>query len=285
MPTNWREELRSGRHLGPLLAPLVGEALAELEVGAIEVVSEGELAMTTDEGGELRVRLDNLRASLAQAEGPDARVGIVEYFARAIAEALEKSGDEDALRREDLVPLVRDKTYVDQLGDLQGATGVVVFPFVADLFLVLAFDGSHTQHLATREALDRLEMTRDEALAIARDNLNGRLNEIEQRSLEEETASDGQEVASVAMLVTGGDLEASLLLLDDLWARITLNARGDIVACAPARDVVLFADTADDGALVRMGKIADEVIENGDHVVSPTLLRRTLRGWERYADA
>jgi uncharacterized protein YtpQ (UPF0354 family) len=280
MAMDWREELRSGRHVGALLAPLVGEALAELEVGDIEVLSEGELAMTTALGGELRVRLDNLRASLAQADGPEARVGIVEYFARAIAEALEKSGDEDAMRREDLVPLVRDKKYVDQLGDLDADTGVVVFPFVADLYLVLAFDGSHTQHLATREALARLDMSREEALALARTNLDGRLDEIEQRSLEE-----GEEPSSVAMLVTGGDLEASLLLLDDLWARIKLNARGDIVACAPARDVVLFADTADDGALVRMGEIADEVIENGDHVISPTLLRRTPDGWERYADA
>lgn len=280
MGIDWREELRSGRHAGPLLAPLVGEALAELEVGQIEVLSEGELAMTTLAGGELRVRLDNLRASLAQAEGPDARVGIVEYFARAIAEALEKSGDEDALRREDLVPLVRDKTYVEQLGDLDAERGVIVFPYVADLFLVLAFDGSHTQHLATREALGRLEISRDEALTLARANLDGRLNEIEQRSLDE-----GEESSSVAMLVTGGDLEASLLLLDDLWARIKLAARGDIVACAPARDVILFADTADEGALVRMGEIADEVIENGDHVISSTLLRRTLSGWERYADA
>ncbi len=283
MSTDWREELRSGRHAGALLAPLVGEALEELEVGEVEVLSEGELAMTTDAGGELRVRLDNLRASLAQAEGPDARVGMVEYFARAIAEALEKSGVEDALRREDLVPLVRDKTYVEQLGDLDAETGVVVFPFVADLFLVLAFDGSHTQHLATREALGRLAITRDEALVLARANLDERLSEIEQRSLEK-TDPSGQP-ASVAMLVTGGDLEASLLLLDDLWARIKLNARGEIVACAPARDVVLFADTADDGALLRMGEIADEVIENGDHVISPTLLRRTLSGWERYADA
>jgi uncharacterized protein YtpQ (UPF0354 family) len=280
MGMDWREELRSGRHAGPLLAPLVGEALAELEVGAIEVLSEGELSMTTDAGGELRVRLDNLRASLAQADGPEARVGIVEHFARAIAEALEKSGHEDALRREDLVPLVRDKTYIEQLGDLEAETGVVVFPFVADLFMVLAFDGSHTQHLATRAALARLDISRDDALALAKTNLDERLDEIEQRSLEESEAQ-----CSVAMLVTGGDLEASLLLLDDLWARIKLNARGDIVACAPARDVVLFADTADEGALVRMGEIADEVIANGDHVISPTLLRRTLDGWERYADA
>ncbi|HTJ83411.1 MAG TPA: hypothetical protein VL400_16945, partial [Polyangiaceae bacterium] len=68
-------------------------------------------------------------------------------------------------------------------------------------------------------------------------------------------------------------------------ARVALELEGDVVACVPARDVLLFADTASDGAIARMGEIADEILEDGDHVISPTLLRRTPRGWERYVDA
>lgn len=275
---DWRAALRSGEHGGAALAPLVGAALAELKVGTIEVVSGGEIAMTTEAGAELRIRLDNLRASLAQAEGAEARVGLVEYFARAVREALRTSETEEALRREDLVPLVRDARYVEELGDRTGPEAVIVRPFVADLHLVLAFDGQHTQHLATRKTLERMGIDEAEVLAIARQNLATKVAEVEQRTLDDEGPR-------VGMLVTGGDLEASLLLLDDLWARVALSLEGAVIACVPARDVVLFADAASEGAVARMGEIADEILEDGDHIISPTLLRRTLDGWERYADA
>jgi uncharacterized protein YtpQ (UPF0354 family) len=277
---DWRADLRSGLHAGEALAGVVGAALAELEVGAIEVVDGGEIAMRTDAGAELRIRLDNLRASLAQAEGPEARVGIVEYFARAVREALRTSEEAEALRREDLVPLVRDRAYVEELGDRSGPDGVIAMPFVADLFIVLAFDGEHTQHLATRRTLARLGIDEaDEALELARANLAEKITEVEQRTLD---VDDGP---LVGMLVTGGDLEASLLLLEDVWARIALGVEGPLVACVPARDVMLFADASVDGALARMGEIADEILVRGDHVISPTLLRHTVHGWERFADA
>lgn len=277
---DWRADLRSGLHAGEALAGVVGAALAELEVGAIEVVDGGEIAMRTEAGAELRIRLDNLRASLAQAEGPEARVGIVEYFARAVREALRTSEEADSLQREDLVPLVRDRAYVDELGDRSGPDGVIAMPFVADLFIVLAFDGEHTQHLATRRTLSRLGIDEpDEALEIARANLAEKITEVEQRTLD---VDDGP---LVGMLATGGDLEASLLLLEDVWARIALGVEGPLVVCVPARDVVLFADAAVDGALARMGEIADEILVRGDHVISPTLLRHTVHGWERFADA
>lgn len=279
---DWRAALRSGEHGGEALAPVVGAALAELDVGTIEVVSGGEIAMKTEAGAELRIRLDNLRASLAQADGPEARVGLVEYFARAIREALRTSEQEEALRVEDLVPLVRDARYVEELGSLDGPEGVIVHPFVADLHLVLAFDGEHTQHLATHKTLERLGLDPNDVLALARQNLANKVEEVEQRSLDD---PEDSEAPRVGMLVTGGDLEASLLLLDDVWARVALGLEGEVIACVPARDVVLFADAASEGAVARMGEIADEILEDGDHVISSTLLRRTLRGWERFADA
>lgn len=283
MRTNdWRATLRSGEHGGAALAPVVGAALEELDVGSIEVVNGGEIAMKTEAGAELRIRLDNLRASLAQAEGPEARVGLVEYFARAVREALRTSEQEEALRREDLIPLVRDARYVEELGSLEGPEAVIVRPFVADLHLVLAFDGQHTQHLATHKTLERLGIGPDEVLTLARENLALRVAEVEQRTLED-PSDEG--APRVGVLVSGGDLEASLLLLDDVWARVALDLEGEVIACVPARDVLLFADAASEGAVARMGEIADEILEEGDHVISPTLLRRTSRGWERYADA
>lgn len=276
---DWRATLRSNQHGGEALAPVVGAALAELSVGSIEVVSGGEIAMKTAAGAELRIRLDNLRASLAQAEGPEARVGIVEYFARAVKEALRTSEQEEALRAEDLVPLVRDRRYVDELEPPEGEDAVVVRPFVADLFLVLAFDGEHTQHLATHRTLARLGIEEDGVIELALENLAKKVAEVEQRMI------DDEEGPRVGMLACGGDLEASLLALDDVWPRVALGLSGDLVACAPARDVVLFADASSEGAVVRMGEIADEILAEGDHVISPTLLRRTPHGWERFADA
>jgi uncharacterized protein YtpQ (UPF0354 family) len=279
---DWRTTLRHWSRDGApseSLAPAVGEALLEQEVGSVEVVSGGEIAMRTPSGAELRIRLDNLRASLAQAEGPEARVGLVEYFARAVKEALRTTSEAESLRSDDLVPLVRDARYVAGLGEREGPDAVIVLPFVADLHLVLAFDGQHTQHLATWRALERLGIDESDVLRVARENLARKIEEVEQRTFDE------GEGAFVGILACGGDLEASLLLVDEVWRNVAANVSGDVIACVPARDVVLFADAAAEGAVARMGELADEILDEGDHTISPTLLRRTSSGWERYADA
>lgn len=278
---DWRASLRDWARSAPDidgLAQMVGAALAEQDVGRIVVVNGGEIAMTTEAGAQLCIRLDNLRASLAHAEGPEARVGLVEYFARAVKEALRTTEEAEALRAEDLVPLVRDRRYVAELGAREGPEAVIVLPFVADLHLVLAFDGTHTQHLATGRALERLGIDVSSVLELAQRNLSIKVADVEQRTFDDEGPL-------VGLLTCGGDLEASLLLMDEVWARVALNVTGDLVACVPARDVVLFADAASEGAVVRMGEVADQILDDGDHVISSTLLRRTSRGWERYADA
>jgi uncharacterized protein YtpQ (UPF0354 family) len=178
-----------------------------------------------------------------------------------------------------LVPLVRDARYVAELGERDGPDAVVVLPFVADLHLVLAFDGAHTQHLATWRAIERLGIEPDAVLELARENLGRKIEEVEQRTF------DDDEEPFVGVLVCGGDLEASLLLVDEVWRSVAASVEGDVVACVPARDVVLFADASAEGAITRMGVLADEILEDGDHTISPTLLRRTASGWERYADA
>lgn len=91
-----------------------------------------------------------------------------------------------------------------------------------ELVVVYALDdATRVRYLTARDvsALDRVEL---KALALA--NLKRLLPKIEMRN-------DGD----VAIVSAGGDYEASLLLLDDIWSGGQIQMNGDIVVAIPAR--------------------------------------------------
>ncbi len=58
--------------------------------------------------------------------------------------------------------------------------------------------------------------------------------------------------------------------------------RGAILACVPARDVVLIAGSEARGAVPALRKAAATVSAGGDHLISETILLRTGDGWRDY---
>jgi hypothetical protein len=88
------------------------------------------------------------------------------------------------------------------------------------------------------------------------------------------------------MLLAGGNFEASLLLFDDLWGRLAADVPGDLVACAAARDMMLYTGSGISGGIEVLRRLASRILTEGGYTLSGTLLRWTGLGWEPYrADA
>jgi uncharacterized protein YtpQ (UPF0354 family) len=87
------------------------------------------------------------------------------------------------------------------------------------------------------------------------------------------------------MLTAGGDFEASLLLLDDLWHRQESIVKGELVAAVPARDVLLFAGSNFDIGLRELRTAVEKVSENGSYLISKRLLVRRNNRWEEFSGA
>jgi len=105
--------------------------------------------------------------------------------------------------------------------------------FVGDLDIRYAFDADSGFRYLTERDLKTLKLTRDQLLPLAVANYRKRYPKL---TVERPTAFIG-------MLANGGELEPSMMLDVDFWEKEKsrpLYAGGDIVASAPARDVLWF---------------------------------------------
>lgn len=81
--------------------------------------------------------------------------------------------------------------------------------------------------------------------------------------------------------IVGGNFEASLLLLDDLWdTGLAHVVTGDFIACIPAREILGFADSAIPESVDLLKAVVDRVWDGGDHLISRSLYIRRGSSWE-----
>ncbi len=142
---------------------------------------------------------------------------------------------------------------------------------VADLIIFYAFDvGSHFEILAKRDLM-RLGVSKNELHDRALQNLRG-LN-LEVRS------NQGDRIL---MLTAGGNYEATLLLLPEIWDSVASLVSGQIVASVPARDILYVTGDADIENLADMRRWTSKMLECAEKPLSRVFLRWNGASWEEY---
>lgn len=87
---------------------------------------------------------------------------------------------------------------------------------------------------------------------------------------------------------TGHDLEAVMLVFDGFWqGHVRPELRGELLACAPRRDVLLIADAAVPGALEALRAESSRVFSAtvDSHALSLQLMRWAPGGWRLFDNA
>lgn len=82
------------------------------------------------------------------------------------------------------------------------------------------------------------------------------------------------------MLTVDGNLEAGLVLMDDIWEQLEPQIGDTLVLAVPTRDVVMVTGENNEEFLQQMREKAREIYENGDHPLSELLYKRVDRKWE-----
>jgi uncharacterized protein YtpQ (UPF0354 family) len=240
---------------------LLYSRLLELRCGARELRYEepDTLLLKTAEGAEHKLYLQNLWIQSREdlAEGRE----VIERFVSVVSEF----GKEVEATRDAVVPLVKDQTYIDFLGE---GTNVPIEHLAADLWIVYAVDRDTNITTLSEKEMVALELSREDLRNLAIENLRNILPPVE---------CHGE--GPWFLLTAGGDYVASLLLLDSVWQFAAEEAKGDVVAVAPTRDVLLFTNADSVEGLAEIRRRVKELVSTSDHVVSPTLLRRIGNGW------
>jgi hypothetical protein len=124
----------------------------------------------------------------------------------------------------------------------------------------------------------RLNLTQSQLRQVAVTNLRNQIGQVGVENL-----ADGKLDTPLLSLVTGNDLEACLLLLDEIWEPFTHQVVGEIVVAVPTRDLVYVTGTRSPLALQIVREAIDEAQSHEKtHSLTRHLLLRRGSRWEVY---
>jgi uncharacterized protein YtpQ (UPF0354 family) len=243
----------------------------------VSVVGDLELAIHAGDDGSNRAFLDNAY-QLFLGESPKHRDALVDRFVQSFAEAakgLERSADA-------IIPVVKDRGWIAETreslrhlrreGEENGEASDHVHEALNDeLIVVYAIDTPSNIAYLNASELDALGVRREDLRSLAVRNLRGLLPGIQIQRGE-----------MLSMVIADGNYEASLLLFDDLWARESERMRGAPVAAVPARDLLLFADSADADAVAQLRQLAAKARAEATYGLTDRVFVLQESGWQPF---
>lgn len=238
----------------------------------VTVVGDLELAIRTGDDGNNRAFLNNAY-QMFLGESPKYRDALVDRFVQSFAEAakgLERSADA-------IIPVIKDRAWLAETRESMRKMGTdaqedhVHEDLNDELVVVYAIDTPSNIAYLNPDELDKLGVKREDLRALAVRNLRGLLPGI-----------DVQRGDKLSMVTADGNYEASLLLFADLWARESERMRGAPVTAVPARDLLLFADSADADAVAQLRQVAAQARAEATYGLTDRIFVLGESGWQPF---
>lgn len=168
----------------------------------------------------------------------------------------------------DFLPAIRERSKNED--DLP-----VTEPLVADLLVTYAFDLPETFQMVRKRDVREISLSSEQLRAIAIANLKRQVGDFGYRG-----------DPPLVQAVTGNDLEACVLLLDDFWQMLADQIPPEIVVGVPTRDALFVTTSAWTNGLQLLREVVKEA-RNGEktHWLTEHLLVRRNDHWEVYDGA
>lgn len=89
-----------------------------------------------------------------------------------------------------------------------------------------------------------------------------------------------KEYGNIFVALMGGNFEASLILVDELWDETYAHVvENDFVAVLPARDILAFCDSESEHGKAELVATVDRIWPGTDHLLTDKVYRRVGRQW------
>jgi uncharacterized protein YtpQ (UPF0354 family) len=244
----------------PAFTEEFARALARTRPSA-NVSVAGDLKLTIKETDGL-VRNIQLNNAYNEYKLDPQRFGdLVATFSAIFSQSASKEAGLDRTR---IIPVIKDRQWLDELHHTLKAKGVAQ-QHLADRFndeLVIVYaqdDPNRMRYLTTQEDFG---LSREELRSLAIANLKRVLPKIEMGR-----------VGDVALMSAGGNYEASLLLIDDIWSSGQIQVNGDIVVAIPTRDTLLVTGSRSRSGLKLVRELTAKFKAQGPYELTDTLFR------------
>ena len=244
----------------PAFTQEFARALARTRPSA-NVSVAGDLKLTIKETDGL-VRNIQLNNAYNEYKLDPQRFGdLVATFSAIFSQSASKEAGLDRTR---IIPVIKDRQWLDELHNTLKAKGVAQ-QHLADRFnneLVIVYaqdDPNRMRYLTTKKDFG---LSREELRSLAIANLKRVLPKIEMGR-----------VGDVALMSAGGNYEASLLLIDEIWSSRQIEVNGDIVVAIPTRDALLVTGSRSRSGLKLVRELTAKFKAQGPYELTDTLFR------------
>jgi hypothetical protein len=227
------------------------------------------LEAETRGGAQLVIDLERLYADIVRLRPEDRKQRFEDQLAASLDAARAADGELPEPTRDQIIPMLKNTAWV-----ASSPEQLAVAPFVSDIAIVFAFDRPRSLTYAREVDIAQLGVAPAELLSLSLHNIRTRL------PADLGTQGDGRSF----LFTAGGNVEASLVLLPEIWDQLERQLPGEILSCVLARDVCLVTSTGIPGGIASL-EAARKRIETGmpaADMISRTLLVRRARTWEPF---
>jgi uncharacterized protein YtpQ (UPF0354 family) len=138
-----------------------------------------------------------------------------------------------------------------------------------DLNCLYVYDNESGLEIIQERELHELNISKDELHEIAMENyrqlVSQRLN----------AQSNGE----AFWFILDGNLEAGLVLVDEIWDQVEGHLKEEIVICVPSRDVIIATGKSNENVIADFTEKAKQILTTGDHPLSNNWFIRQNKKW------
>jgi uncharacterized protein YtpQ (UPF0354 family) len=185
---------------------------------------------------------------------------------------------EEPIHKNKIVPVIKDAGYLDEIAitlnqnnSVKGPVKLVYEKYNDKLVILYGEDGENGISYFTQDKFKESELTKDSLLPLALRNLDAVLPEIQRNGGE-----------GVYMITAGGNYEASLILLTDIWTKEKMPVDGQIIIAIPTRDMLLVTGSKNCNGISKIRKMALEAWKSGPYQLLPDLFIWNGKKFESY---
>lgn len=164
---------------------------------------------------------------------------------------------------EDLSIIDQQKSY--SVSGLQ----LIIKNICDDLNCLYAYDTEAGLELIQERELEKLHINRDQLHEIAMANYRQLLKQ----------QLNAQNNGEAFWFILDGNLEAGLVLVDEIWDQVAGFLKEEIVLCVPSRDVIFATGKSNNAAITDFTERARQILTSGDHPLSNNWFIREDKQW------
>ena len=217
--------------------------------------------------------LDNAYTSYKNE--PDSLIAVLSMYLKSAADLYKQ---EEPIKKNKIIPIIKDAGYIDEMAitlnqnnKTNEPASLVYEKYNDKLVIVYAEDGENGIAYFTSDRFKESGLNKDSLFILAAKNLDSVLPKIE-------ILGDN----GYYMITAGGNYEASLILLTDIWTKENIQVNGDIIITIPTRDLLLVTGSKDHDAIKKMKLVAKEAWETGPYQLIPDLFYWNGKKFELY---